>query len=525
MSRVAHSGQDGEISTVYKVSRPDVGNWVVKRIKKEFAALYMAEKSVLATLNHDFLPKIFDVFEDEHALYIAMEFINGVSLQQLIESTKIVTESQARKYLLQLCELFEYLHNNGVIHKDCKPSNIMLSDHGNVYLIDFGISKTPEQNPVGRTQMYASPEQLKHPDISDPRTDIYSLGATMFSLLTKETPAAGIVKLKNRTDISKKFKNIITKCVAKRPGSRYQSMSDVKKALLRKGWIWKVAACFVTMLALTVIVFFGLLTWNSEVNDRLLPRGYEMMRVSNYQVAGSHFERYIRRNPGAADGYMRHRELLVHRSFYSQSLNMFNQYEELHFTYFIDNSPEFRNIWIDAVGRAMQYYYDTEKWDELIDMLACARVRLVVPESLYLNTRMQIYMYTGDLETALRYYRQLQDMGEVASSDIYALILSKYMEDAHTYYNSRNFVEAADLVNTALEQYPNFSDNFDLLYIRAAAMLQHFFRERLHGREYASYHTRFVLYANAALGVVGEGDIFHAGNLQDSLDAMVMEGV
>jgi len=513
---------DSDISIVYRVNRPGVGNWVVKRIKKEYATLYQAEKSILTTFSHDFLPIVFDVFEDDQALYIAMEFIHGVSLQQLIESTKLVTETSARKYFLQLCELFEYLHNKGVIHKDCKPSNIMLSNHGNVYLIDFGISKTPEHNPMGRTQMYASPEQLTSPDVSDPRIDIYSLGATMFSLLTKEPPIGNIEKLKNRTDVSKKFKRIITKCLAKKPDNRFQSIADLKKALVRKDWMWKIAAYLCAMLLCTAVIFFGISTWNHEVTERLLPRGYEMMTVSNYQVAIGHYERYIRRNPGVPDGYTRRRALLLHRGQYIESLDLFNNYEEMYFGYFIDNSPEFRDVWVDAIGKAMQYYYDQEMWDELLALLSCRRVQLVTAEYFSLFTHLQVKIRTGALEQALPYYRQLRELGETVEPSVYELILSGYLQDAHLYYSNNDFAAAIDMINVALQQYPNFSQNFDLLYLKAAAMFQQFFRERLLGREYESCRDRFIEYASTALEVAGADNAERANRLRDALNAIYL---
>jgi len=369
---------EDRISSVYKVNKPGVGHWIVKRIKKEYAILHRAEKSILTTYRHDFLPTVFDVFEDESALYIAMEFIFGKSFQDLIDSKKAITETAARKYFLQLCDLFEYLHSKDVVHRDCKPSNIILSDNDNVYLIDFGISKTQEYNPKGKSKKYASPEQLEKSDIEDTRTDVYSLGATIYSLLTNgaDDHRSG---LKDRKDISKKLKAIIAKCMAHNPKDRYQSMAEIKVQLQKRDWIWKASiATFFVMLS-TVVVFFGFNLWVNELTDRLLIRGDELKVASNYQFALSNYETYIRRRPWDPCGYERRRNLFIHRAQFAESLLLFNETEEDLFDYFFNHEtkPEFRATWENAVRETIQHYYNNEMWDALYHLLENPRVQRV----------------------------------------------------------------------------------------------------------------------------------------------------
>jgi len=480
------------VSSVCKVTKPGVGTWVIKRIKKEFAILYKAEIHILTQLRHDFLPIVFDIFEDEQALYIAMEFIPGKSLQQLIASEIIVSETNARKYFLQLCDLFEYLHSKGVIHKDCKPSNIILSNNENVYLIDFGISKSSEYNPSGRSHRYASPEQIEKPDIADPRTDIYSLGATMYSLLTKEIndgskSVAG--NLLDRADVSANFKKIIEKCMAKDAKDRFQSMDEVKVALLKRDWRWKVVVSFALILICTVVVFFGFNQWQDEVTGRLISRGNEMMSVSNYHLALSHYESYIRRRPWSPYGYERRRNLLIYRGEVTQILELFES-EDAYFKDFLETSPNFYNTWLAAVDKAIAYYYNREEWHMLLDLLQMPTVASVVPAYQNVDMQMQVYVNLGDLYTAL-------SIGHNYNSPflyiVYDMVHDDYLSRAYIHNSNNDFRTAVNLINSILQRYPRFYSSFDLLNLRASAMLSQLLLER------SEDFSIFVEYAQDAI--------------------------
>lgn len=476
-------------SSVYRVSRPGVGDWIVKRIEKEYAVLYKAEKNILSTLRHDFLPIIFDVFEDAQALYIAMEYIPGESLQQLMKSEKQISEASARKYFIQLCELFEYLHSKDVIHKDCKPSNIMLSKHDNVYLIDFGISKSPGHNPSGKTHGYASPEQLKKLNTDDYRTDIYSLGATMYSLLLKEVPKKDsdpkiVAKnLKSRADVSKNFRQIILKCMAKKPIHRFSTMGDIKKSLLRKDWIWKAVASIVLMLLFTVVIFFGMRVWENETTTRLISRGNAVYSNDDFHVAMQYFERYIYRRPLSARGYERRRNLLLSNRIPTQSLAMFDDTEYVFFHYFIENSLEYRNTWVRSVDAVISYYLSLQKWDKLFDLLENPKVQVVVDNDVMI----------------LRVYDHIQ---------------MYYMGIAYMYYAENAFLTSVEILNDALERHSRLFYSFEMLNLRAVALLSHF------AWDGSSNISRFAVYANKALAVAGENDAAQAGYLARALQAL-----
>jgi len=517
------------IRSVYKVVKSDVGYWIIKRIEKEHAVLYKTEKYILTSLRHDFLPIVFDVFEDELALYIAMEYIPGKNFRQIINSDEMVAEEAAKKYMVQLCKLFEYLHGEGVIHKDCQPSNIMLSDQGNIYLIDFGISKSTESDSSGRVMRYASPEQMTNPDTDDHRADVYSMGATIYSLLTKEIPSRSgynniervAEKLKARGDISKKFSRVILKCMAQKPGGRYQSIAEVRKALEKKDDKLRVGAAFFLVLLFAATLIYGVFTWNNEVVNRMISRGDEMKSMSNYHVALSHYERYISRRPQLPYGYERRRRLLVHMGRYTEGIHLFNEYEAVNFENFLSyDDVIFRNTWINAVSRAMQYYYRSENWDALFDLLSNPKVQGVISAYQEASVRGQIYARFEDWEQASLYYLQLleyewmqavtplahiqnllngarvaryidsdyyyQFMAEALAVShrydtdmlpyVYRMIADYYIEQANNYLENREFEAASEILHGALQKYTDLYNNFDLLYLRAVTVLSNLIR-------------------------------------------------
>lgn len=463
------------VSNVYKVNRPGVGDWIVKRIEKEYATLYKAEKTILTTLRHDFLPIIFDIFEDAQALYIAMEFIPGKSLQDLMDGEAIISETAAQRYFVQLCELFEYLHSKNVIHKDCKPSNIMLSSHNNIYLIDFGISKSPIHNPSGQSHGYTPPEQILAPETVDNRADIYALGATMYSLLTKEVPNKPTqshitAKLNTRTDISLKFRQVILKCMAQKPSGRYQSMADVKKAILTKNWIWKTAIAMVLMLVFSVVTFFGTRIWAEETVDRLITVGDRLLAEGDYQAALYRYETYITRRPLSSTGFQRRRNALLHQGYFLVSLDMANDIEQALFHSFLEDA-QYSATWAGAVNGGVNTFYAQQDWHHLTTLLAVEKVQ----------STLGYYLYP-----------LLQHVHE--------RIATYYTVLGYTHYTANQFTECVALLNGALEAYPALFDHFPLLHLRAAAMLSDILWDN------TGDFDRFVIYAQEAIAAAGEDD-------------------
>lgn len=166
---------------------------IVNSCRKKF----LKEAKHIALLDHPNIIRIIDVFDENSTSYYVMEYIEGGSLENKLGTTGL-SMSEATRYIFQVAETLKYIHKKNIAHLDIKPSNIMLNGNDEIVLIDFGVSKqydfsTGEQtsvSPVGCSSGYAPLEQYYPDGVKDfsPQTDIYSLGATYFKLLTGITP-------------------------------------------------------------------------------------------------------------------------------------------------------------------------------------------------------------------------------------------------------------------------------------------------------------------------------------------------
>lgn len=166
-------------------------------LKATMIKTFRREANILATLNHPAIPKIFDFFDENDRAYLVMEYINGSDLELLMQKTKELPNDKIIEWAIDLCDVLDYLHNqrpDAIVFRDMKPSNVMIDSLGRVRLIDFGIAKAlasmgatgvVRHTMIG-TEGYSAPEQYKG-DVS-PRSDIYSLGATLHHLLTRKDP-------------------------------------------------------------------------------------------------------------------------------------------------------------------------------------------------------------------------------------------------------------------------------------------------------------------------------------------------
>ena len=150
------------------------------------------EANILATLSHPAIPKVYDYFSEHDRSYLVIEFIDGQNLESyLSEVTGLLDPNTVLDWAIQLCHVLNYLHghNPAIVFRDMKPSNVMLDGHNIIRLVDFGIAKLFQSGQKGTmigTEGYSPPEQYR--GVSDPRGDIYALGATLHHLLTKQDP-------------------------------------------------------------------------------------------------------------------------------------------------------------------------------------------------------------------------------------------------------------------------------------------------------------------------------------------------
>lgn len=232
----------GGTSSVYLCMNLELGNmWAVKHIRNNSLNNgTISEIEIMKKLNHINLPKIADVFYNEEGLFIVESYIEGIPLDRLLKTYGTFDKERVVDWSLQLCDIFIYLHNfnpKPIIYRDMKPSNIIVTKDNRIVLVDFGISKEYiNQNAADKymagTGAYAAPEQFIKGGVTDPRTDIYSMGVTMYQLLYGRLP----IDNTNYNSVKKdkllcRIDSIIEKCLEKRKADRYQRVEDIRSEL------------------------------------------------------------------------------------------------------------------------------------------------------------------------------------------------------------------------------------------------------------------------------------------------------
>lgn len=232
----------GGTGTVYLCTNIELDNkWAVKHIPKDkINDNTMSEIEILKRLYHLSLPKIVDVFRDDNGLYIVESNIEGITLDRLLKQQGSFELDKIIDWFRELCDILKYLHNirpKPIIYRDMKPANIILTQGNRLVLVDFGISQEfceyqAKDTFIAGTSVYAAPEQLLKGGRTDQRTDIYSLGATMYQLMYGRLP-----KVKNdfsglnKDKTAARVNEIISKCMENRPEDRYQRVEDIQKEL------------------------------------------------------------------------------------------------------------------------------------------------------------------------------------------------------------------------------------------------------------------------------------------------------
>lgn len=233
-------GQGG-MSRVYLAENIKLGTlWAVKEINKRDnpGASVFIEPNILKKLNHPALPRVFDIIEDRSFIYVIVDYIEGTSLDKKLKEEGRFSETVVLNWARQICDVLNYLHAqkpNPVIYRDMKPSNLIVTEKGDIKLIDFGIAreyKTGSDSDtiyIG-TRGYAAPEQYGAGQTSV-ASDIYSLGVTLYHLVTGKSPNTPPYEIKPdrlyEKNISAEFENIIAKCTRLNPLERYQSVNEL----------------------------------------------------------------------------------------------------------------------------------------------------------------------------------------------------------------------------------------------------------------------------------------------------------
>jgi len=251
----------GAMGMVYKARDPQINRLVaIKTIRfsdefeddrlAEIKSRFFKEAELAGKLNHPSIISIYDVGEDYDLTYIAMEFLEGEDLESFCQKDTLLPIRKVIDIMAETAEALDYAHKRGIIHRDIKPANIMLLKSGHVKVTDFGIAKAMSSSQTKSgiilgTPNYMSPEQINGQPI-DGRSDIFSLGVVFFQLLTGDLPFKGRTLTElfyNITQgrhpsarhinprIPRPCEQIINKALAKQPGQRFQSASELARYL------------------------------------------------------------------------------------------------------------------------------------------------------------------------------------------------------------------------------------------------------------------------------------------------------
>lgn len=236
---------EGGMSKVYlAMDRRLNKSWAVKEIEKKakdknneiVVQSAIAEANMIKQFDNPAIVRIVDIIDNGNVIYIVEDFVEGETLEALVEADGAQPEDLVVDWAKQICEAFDYLHTRTppIIYRDMKPANVMLTPEGRIRVIDFGIAREyKEQNAKDTTSLgtrgYAPPEQFGGK--TDARSDIYSLGVTMFQLVTGKDPCIATTEIKPVRQInpalSEGIETIIQKCVQHDPENRYQSCVEL----------------------------------------------------------------------------------------------------------------------------------------------------------------------------------------------------------------------------------------------------------------------------------------------------------
>lgn len=386
-------GQGG-MSVVYLAMNERANKqWAIKEVRKDGEQDYEVvrqglaiETDMLKKLQHDNLPGIIDVIDNEETFLIVMDYIEGNPLSKTLKEFGAQPQEDVIRWAKQLCDVLGYLHAQKppIIYRDMKPSNVMLKPDGKIMLIDFGAarefkgSSIEDTNCLG-TRGYAAPEQYGGRGQTDARTDIYCLGATMYHLVTGHNPGEPPYQMypirKWNPDLSSGLEDIILKCTRENPDERYQSCAELMydlehyneldiayKKMQNRRWVG-----FLTTAVLTVVTTaaaFGFHTMESAAKknnyDQYLA---DAMSGINKEEQIDAYKKAIHLNPECGEAYIG----LLENGFLDDSVLDASEEKELrralgaptgksitNETYLKRNNAAYEEF---ALHAAMAYYY------------------------------------------------------------------------------------------------------------------------------------------------------------------------
>lgn len=253
MYQVLEKIGSGGMSTVYKGIIVGLNKIVAIKVisKKVLTERFLKEASALSRLNHPNIIDIYWVGNEKSYYYMVMKYIEGITFARMIKDEGPLSFQSARAIFYPILNALGYMHEMGVLHRDVKPSNVMIDRHGAIIITDFGLAKITSEEEITKsretmgTPEYISPEQIVAAKDIDHRADIYSFGILMYEALTGITPFSGDlfeVINKHMTEMPKspqeivpsiptELSDIVMKCLEKNPADRFQSAGELLKNL------------------------------------------------------------------------------------------------------------------------------------------------------------------------------------------------------------------------------------------------------------------------------------------------------
>lgn len=221
---------------------------------EEFRERFVVEAKASAKLHHDNIVSVYSFGQTDDLTYLVMEYIPGSNIRDLVTQNGPLSTEDTLSYAIQLASALEHINEKGIVHRDIKPSNVLITNDGVVKVIDLGLAKNNAEPANDLTQTgvtlgtfdYISPEQARDARNVDIRSDIYSLGCSLFFMLTGQPPFPNRNALQKllshqgdeapsvqslRPDVPNRLADIIMRCMAKNPEMRYQTPQDLSKAL------------------------------------------------------------------------------------------------------------------------------------------------------------------------------------------------------------------------------------------------------------------------------------------------------
>ncbi len=252
----------GGMGALYTARHPTLDRVVLlKKLElrggKESVERFKREARLMMDFNNDHIVQVHDHFKEGDNYFIVEEFVDGISLEELIRRERYLSNEAATLILFEVATALKYAHDRDVVHRDIKPGNVLISRRGEVKLVDFGIATSREELENGLTRAgvmlgtpaYVAPEQIDDPRAVDRRSDIYSLGIVLYEMLTGRTPYPGsfsgeTIRLIHRgryapiqrvnPGAAKFLVKVARRCMRVRPARRYADLAQLTRALGRR---------------------------------------------------------------------------------------------------------------------------------------------------------------------------------------------------------------------------------------------------------------------------------------------------